>query len=192
MQILTALAEGRIAVSYNRSTTRVLEAATGHEVRSLRGVRRVFALRPDVSLGLGSDWCRLLNQSLDPLGPRIPVPSAALVSAAYDGDHVAIAEVGGPLRIIDSGGRERARVDDHFRHVVHDPTTDTWVLIHATSEGQFSLLRLTHDAEILEQRPCARVYDVATIRGGRTLALLTEEGVQLLDCSDWGLQTLMQ
>lgn len=192
VQTLTALAGGRVAVSYNRSTTRVLEAATGHEVRSLRGVRRVFALRPDVSLGLGSDWCRLLGRSLDPLGPRIPVPSAALVSVAYDGDHVAIAEVGGPLRIIDSGGRERARVDDHFRHVVHDPTTDTWVLIRATSEGQYSLLRLTHDAEVLEQRPCISVYDAATMRGGKTLALLTEKGLRLLDCSDWGLQPLMQ
>ncbi|PTL71231.1 hypothetical protein C1I63_18500 [Rathayibacter caricis DSM 15933] len=190
VQIVTALAGGLVAVSYNRSTTRVLAAATGHEVRSLRGVRRVFALRPDTSLGVGSDWCRLLDRSLDPLGPRIPVPSAALVSAASDGDHLVIAEVGGPLRIIDSSGRERARLADHFRHVVHDPATDTWVLIHETSEGQYSLLRLTHDAEVLEQRPCAPVHDVATMRGGRTLALLTGKEVQLMDCSDWSVQTL--
>ncbi len=190
VHIVTALAGGRVAVSYNRSTTRVLEAATGDEVRSLRGVRQVFALRPDLSLGMGSDWCRLLNDSLNPLGPRIAVPSAAIVSAASDGDHVAITEVGGPLRIIDSGGQERARVNDTFLHVVHDPATDTWVVIHATTHEQYSLLRLTHDAEVLEQRPCAPVRDVATMRGGRTLVLIREEGVQLLDCSDWSVETL--
>lgn len=190
VQIVTALAGGLVALSYNRSTTRVVEAATGHEVRSLRGVRQVFALRPDLSLGMGSDWCRLLDGSLDPLGPRIAVPSAALVSAASGGDHLAIAEVGGPLRILDSGGRERARVDDHFWHVVHDPATDTWVVLPAAAEGQQSLLRLTHDAEVVEQRPFAPVRDVATMRGGRTLALLTDEGVQLLVCSDWSIAPL--
>lgn len=190
VQIVTALSDGRVAVSYNRSTTRVLEAATGDEVRSLRGVRRVFALRPDLSLAVGSDWCRMLDRSLDPLGPRIAVPSAALVSAASGGDHLAITEVGGPLRIIDSGGRERARVADHFRHIVHDPVTDTWVVIHETSDGQCSLLRLTHDAEVLEQRPCVFSRDVATMRGGRTLVLLTDEGIQLLNCSDWSVETL--
>lgn len=190
VQIVTALAAGRVAVSYNRSTTRVLEAATGDEVRSLRGVRQVFALRPDLSLGMGSDWCRLLDDSLDWLGPRIAVPGAALVSAASGGDYVAITEIGGPLGILDSGGQDRARVNDHFRHVVHDPVTDTWVVIHATADGQYSLLRLTHDAEVLEQRPCTFVRDVATMRGGRTLVLITDEGVQLLDCSDWSVETL--
>lgn len=190
VQIVTALDEGRIAVSYNRSTTRVLEAGTGHEVRSLRGVRRVFPLRPGLSLGMGSsDWCRLLDRSLDPLGPRIPVASAAIVSAAFGGDHVAIAEIGGPLRILDTGGRERARVNDHFRHVVHDPVTNTWVAIHEGSDGQ-SLLRLTHDAEVLEQRRCAYSWDVATMRGGRTLVLLSDAGMQLLNCSDWSIHTI--
>lgn len=190
VQTVTALAGGRVAVSHNRSATRVLEVATGHEVRTLRGVRRVFALRPELSLGMGSDWCRLLDRSLEPLGSRIAVPSAAIVSAASGGDHLAIAEVGGPLRIIDSGGRERARLADHFRHVVHDPATDTWVVIRETSDGRHSLVRLSHDADVLDQRPCAPVYDVATMRGGRALVLLTGEGVQLVNCSDWSVWTL--
>jgi hypothetical protein len=130
------------------------------------------------------------GQSSTGVDTRIAVPGAALVSAASDGDHMAIAEVGGPLRIIDSGGRERARVADHFRHVVHDPATDTWVLIYETSDGQCSLLRLTHDAEVLERRLCSPLRDVATMCGGRALVLLANEGVQLLDCSDWSVQTL--
>lgn len=190
VQIVTALDRGRVVVSYHRSTTRVLEAATGHEVRSLRGVRRVFALRPDLSLGMGnSDWCRLLDRSLDPLGPRIAVPSASMVAAAAGDDHVAIAEIGGPLRILDVGGRERARVDNHVRHVAHDPVTRTWVAIRETDGGQ-SLLRLTDDGQVLEQRPCGYWWDVATMRGGRILVVLSSAGIQLLNCSDWSLQTL--
>lgn len=191
VQIVTTLDDGRIAVSYNRSSTRVLEATTGEEVRSLRGVRRIFALRPDLSLGMGSnDWCHLLDRSLDPLGPRIAVPSASMVSAASSGDHLAITEIGGPLRILDLDGRERARVDDHFRHVVHDPATNTWVAIREPAGGQQSLLRLTDDGQILEQRPCGYWWDVATMRGGSILVLLSDAGLQLLDCSDWSLHTL--
>ncbi|WP_432507210.1 WD40 repeat domain-containing protein [Kineococcus arenarius] len=190
VQIVTALVAGRVAVSYNRGSTRVLEAATGHEVCSLRGVRQVFALSPDLSLGLGSDWCRLLDQSLDLLGSRITVPSAFVVSAATDGEHLAVAEGGGPLRILDLDGRERARVADHFRHVVHDPVTATWIVVREFEEGRASLLRLTHDAEVLEQHPCDPLRDVATIRGGRALVLLTDEGVQVLDGSDWSARTL--
>lgn len=190
VQIVTALAGGCVAVSYNRGPTRVLEAATGREVRSLRGVSNVIALTSDLSLAVSAGWCRLLDRSLDPLGPRIATGLSPVWCAAGDGEHLAITGVGGPLRIIDSGGQERASVNDHFRHVVHDPATDTWVVIHATTEGQYSLLRLTHDAEVLEQRPCGPVYDVATMRGGRTLVLITEVGIQLLDCSDWSVETL--
>ena len=190
VQIITALAGGRIAVSCNRGPTRVLEAATGHEVRSLRGVRQVFALRPDLSLAMGSDWCRLLDGSLDALGPRIAVPSAMIVSAASDGEHLAVTEVGGPLRILDLDGRERARVAEHFRHVVHDPVTATWVVVRESDDGRTSLLRLTHDADVVEQRPWGRSCDVATMRGGRSLVLLADEGPQVLDCSDWSTRTL--
>lgn len=190
VQTMTALAGGRVAVSCNRGPTRVLDAATGREESSLRGVREVFALSPDLSLAMGSNWCRLLDYSLDPLGARIAVPSAMLVSAATDGEHVAVAEVGGPLRILDLDGRERARVSDHFRHVVHDPVTRTWVVVRESDEGTTSLVRLAHDAEVLEQRRCDPVADTTTIRGGRALALLVDEGVQVVDCSDWSTLTL--
>ena len=124
------------------------------------------------------------------MGPRIAVPSASMVSAAAGGDHLAITEIGGPLRILDSDGRERARVGDHFRFVVHDPVTDTWVAIREPSDGRQSLLRLSHDAEVVEQRPCGYWWDVATMRGGSILVLLSDAGLQLLDCSDWSLHTL--
>ncbi|WP_205709608.1 hypothetical protein [Kineococcus siccus] len=96
VEVVTALAGGRVAVTYLRRATRVLEAASGEEVRSLRGALQVFALRPDVSLAVGSDWCRLLDRSLDPLGSRISTSGrGGFVSAATDGEHLAVAEIGG-------------------------------------------------------------------------------------------------
>jgi hypothetical protein len=81
-------------------------------------------------------------------------------------------------------------VSERFRHVVHDPVTGTWVVVHETGDGKTSLLRLTHDAKLLEQRPCDPLRDVVTIRGGSALALLGDEGVQVLDCSDWRVRGL--
>ena len=190
VQIVTALAGGRVAVSYNRGPTRVLEAATGNEVRSLRGVLQVIALTPDLSLGVSGGWCRLLDGSLDPLGPRIATGLNPAWLAAGDGEHLAVSGIGGPLRFLALDGRERARVDGHFRHVVHDPVSATWVLVRVSDDGQTSLLRLTHDAEVLEQRPWALFRDVATMGSGAALILLTDAGPQVLDCSDWSVRTL--
>lgn len=189
VQVLTALSDGRVAVSYNRGPTRVLQAASGQQLRSLHGVRQVFALTPDASLGMGSTWCRLLDRSLDPSGPRIAVPSALLVSAATDGVHLALAEVGGPLRIVNLDGRERASIAWHARHVAHDPVTATWVALQESADGRTSLLRLDDDAQVLDQRTCAPVRDVATVRAGKELLLLTKEGLQVVDCADWSTRT---
>ena len=190
VQILTALAGGRVAVSYNRGPTRVLEAVTGEEVRSLRGVLQVIALTEDLSLGVSSSWCRLLDASLDPLGPRIMTGLNPAWFAASDGEHLAISGIGGPLRFLDLDGRERASVAGHFRHVVHDPVTATWVLVWDSDDGQTSLLRLTHDAEVLEQRSWGSFCDVATMGGGKALVLLMDEGPQVLNCSDWSAWAL--
>lgn len=193
VQILTALAGGRVAVSYNRSPTRVLEAATGEEVRSLRGVLRVIALTPDLSLGVSGGWCRLLDASLDPLGPLGPRIMTGLNPAwlaAGDGEHLAVSGIGGPLRFLDLEGRERASVAGHFRHVVRDPVTATWVLVRFSDDGQTSLLRLSDDGEVLEQRPYEPFRDVATMCGGRVLVLLTDEGPQVVNCSDWSTGAL--
>jgi len=184
VQILTVLAEGRVAVSYNRGPTRVLEAATGQEVRSLRGVLNVIALTPDLSLAVGGGWCRLLDRSLDPLGSRIPTGLHPVWGAASDGEHLAIT-ASGPLRILDLKGRERATVPEFFRHVVYDPVTKTWVVVREANDGQTTLLRLDHDAKVLEQRPWNRFRDVVTMRGGKVLITLTDEGPQVIDCSDW-------
>lgn len=190
VQILTALAGGRVAVSCNRGPTRVLEAATGEEVSSLRGVLQVIALTPGLSLGVSGGWCRLLDASLDPLEPRIMTGLHPAWLAASDGEHLAVSGIGGPLRFLDLDGRERASVAGHFRHVVHDPVTATWVLVRVSDDGQTSLLRLTEDAEVLEQRPWVPFRDVATMCGGRMLVLLTDEGPQVVNCSDWSTRAL--
>ena len=190
VQILTALAGGRVAVSCNRGPTRVLGAATGEEVRSLRGVLQVIALTGDLSLGVSSGSCRLLDGSLDPLGPRIMTGLNPVWLAATDGEHLAVSGIGGPLRFFDLDGRERASVAGHFRHVVYDPVTATWVLVRVSDDGQTSLLRLTHDAKVLEQRSWGSFRDVATMGGGRALVLLTDEGPQVLNCSDWSARAL--
>lgn len=191
VQILTALSGGRVAVSYNRGPTRVLEAATGEEVRSLRGVMQVIALTEDLSLGVSSGWCRLLDSSLDPLGPRIMTGLNPVWLAASDGEHLAISGIGGPLRFLDLDGQERASVDGHFRHVVHDPVTATWVLVRESDDGQTSLLRLTHDAKVLEQRSWGFFRDVATMSGGKALIQLTDEGQpHVVNCSDWSGRAL--
>ncbi|WP_432571128.1 hypothetical protein [Kineococcus sp. SYSU DK005] len=190
VEAVTALADGRVVVTYNRRATRVLQASTGQEVRSLRGVLRVIALSADLSLAVGGGWCRLLDRSLDPVAPRIATGWGPVWCAASDGEHLAITD-NEFLRILDPHGRERARSASHVRHVVHDPLTRTWVAIHETDEGQASLLRLDHDAAVLEQRPCERPLDVATVRAGRALVLLTDAGVQVLDCSDWSTRVLV-
>lgn len=190
VQILAALAGGRVAVSCNRGPTRVLDAATGEEVGSLRGVLEVIALTEDLSLAVSSGWCRLVDGSLDPLGPRIPTGLHPVGLAAGDGEHLALSGIGGPLRLLDLDGRERARVDGHIGHVVHDPVTSTWVLVRVSDDGQTSLLRVTHDAEVLEQRPWGSFLDVATMGGGRAMVLLADEGPLVVNCSDWSARLL--
>jgi hypothetical protein len=49
-------------------------------------------------------------------------------------------------------------------------------------------LRLTHAGDVLEQRSYARLHRAATVRSSRNLILLTDEGVQVLDCSDWSVR----
>lgn len=190
VEAVTALAGGRVVVTHLRRATRVLEAATGEEVRSLRGVLRVIALTSDLSLGVGGGWCRLLDGSLDPLGPRIATGLGPVWFAAGDGEHLAFTD-NGFLRILDSDGRERARVPEHFRLVLHDPVTGTWVAVGETFEGKNSLIRLSDDGEVLERRPWdLRVGGTATMRGGRTLIVITAEGVQVVNCADWSVRWL--
>lgn len=164
MEAVTALAGGRVVVTYLRRATRVLEAATGEEVRYLHGVSRMVALTQDLLLVVGGGWCRLLDRSLDPLGPRITTGLGPVWHAPSDGERWAITD-NGFLCILDPDGNERARVTDHFRHLVHDPASDTWVGIQ--QHGPASLIRLNHDAEVLEKRPCAPARDVTTTRAGR-------------------------
>lgn len=191
IEAVTALTGGRVVVTHLRRATRVLEAATGEEVRSLRGVLRMIALTSDLSLAVGGGWCRLLDRSLDPLGSRISTGLNMAWCAASDGEHLVVTEVDGPLRILDSDGRERARIAENFRHVLHDPVTNTWVAVHEPPEGNNSLFRFNNNGEVLERRPWdLRVSGTATMRGGRTLILITAEGGQVVNCADWSVHGL--
>lgn len=189
VQVLTALAGGRVAVSCDRGPTRVLDAVTGEEVRSLRGVLQVIALTEDLSLAVGGGWCRLLDRSLDPVAPRIATGLGPVWFAATDGEHLAI-EDNGFLRILDLDGRERVRVGDHLRPLTHDPLTGTWVTIRESWAGQASLVRFDDDAVVVEERSCERPRDVAVMDAGRALVVLTDAGVQVVDCSDWSTRAL--
>ena len=191
VEAVTALAGGRVVVTHLRRATRVLEAATGEEVGTLRGALRVIALTSDLSLEAGGGWCRLLDRSLDPLGSRIATGLNTVWCAASDGEHLAITEIGGPLRILDSDGRERARIAEHFRHVLHDPVTNSWIAVHEPTGGKNSLFRFSNEGELLERRPWdLRIRGTATMRGGRTLILITDQGGQVVDCADWSVRGL--
>ncbi|PPB49875.1 hypothetical protein C4K88_04070 [Arthrobacter pityocampae] len=191
IEAVTALTGGRVVVTHLRRATRVLEAATGEEMRTLRGALKVIALTSDLTLAVGGGWCRLLDRSLDPLGSRISTGLNTVWFAASDGEHLVVDELGGePLRILDSDGRERARMDENFRHILHDPVTNTWVAVQ-NSEAEHSLLRFSNEGEVLERRSRdLYVYDAATMRGGKTLILNTEEGVQVVNSADWSVQGL--
>lgn len=191
IEAVTALTGGRVVITHLRRATRVLEAATGEEMRTLRGALKVIALTSDLTLAVGGGWCRLLDRSLDPLGSRISTGLNTVWFAASDGEHLVVDELGGePLRILDSDGRERARMDESFRHILHDPVTNTWVAVQ-NSEAEHSLLRFSNDGEVLERRSRdLYVHDAATMRGGRTLILNTAEGVQVVNSADWSVQGL--
>jgi len=191
VNVVTAVADGRVVVSYARRATRVLDAATGEEIRSLRGIERLVPLSPDLSLGVGGGWYRLMDRSLDPLGSRIATGLNLVWFAATDGEHLAIWELGGPVRVLDSDRRERARLAvDQLQIIVHDPVTGTWVGLRRADDGRSWLFRFSDDGEILDERRVGFVRDATSMRGGRNLVTATDEGVQLLNCVDGSFRTL--
>ena len=190
VQILTALAGGRVAVSCNRGPTRVLDVVTGDEVGSLRGVLEVIALAEGLSLVVGSGWCRLLDGALESLGPRIPTGLHPVWLGATDGEHLVIGELGGRTRILDQDGRERGRLADQFGLLFHEPVNGTWVGLRGDDDGQNWLTRFTDDAEIIDQHRVGPLRDAAVMCGGRALIILVDDGVQVLDCADWTVRPL--
>ncbi len=74
VQHVTALASGRVAVGFERGPATVLDATTGQELRSLRGVTGVHALTPGMSLLASNTYVRLADADLEPMGHRIPPP----------------------------------------------------------------------------------------------------------------------
>src|SRR3954447_25163452 len=82
VQHVTALASGRVAVGYAKGPAAVLDAATGQELRSLRGVTGVHALTPEIPLVASNASGRPADAEREPMGLRIPLRSFAVLDAA--------------------------------------------------------------------------------------------------------------
>jgi hypothetical protein len=197
VQHVTALASGRVAVGYARGPATVLDAATGQEMRSLRGVTGVHALTQDMSLLASNTYARLADAELEPMGRRIPLRSFAVLDAAASDRHVALAEAGGPLRILDLDGAERAThtvADGHTLTVTYERASGTWRALTRVDRGDdvdYGLVRLSDDGEVLEQRPFDAVTDATWLRDGAVLVYGNERGVVfLLDAPEDGARRL--
>jgi hypothetical protein len=190
VQSVTALAAGRVAVGYGKGPAAVLDVATGQELRSLRGVTGVRALTPGMSLLESSTYVRFADTEFEPLGKRIELRSFAVVDAAASPEHVAMAEAGGPLRILDLDGVERAAhvvPGGHVLRVTYEHATGTWLAITSVDRGEVVdhvLLRLTDDAEVLEHRPFDFVLDATWLKQGAVLVYCNEDGVFVRQSSE--------
>jgi hypothetical protein len=197
VQHVTALASGRVAVGYAKGPAAVLDAATGQELRSLRGVTGVHALTPEMSLLASNTYVRLADAELEPMGQRIPLRSFAVLDAAAGAHHVAVAEAAGPLRILALDGAERAAhtvADGHVLAVTYERASGTWRALTSVDRGDavdYGLVRLSDDAEVLEQRPFDAVGDATWLRDGAVLLYGNERGLFVLDDSDAASRLLM-
>src|SRR3954468_19314572 len=188
VQSVTALASGRVAVGYAKGSATVLDALTGRELRSLRAVKGVHPLTPGMSLLESSTYVQLADAELEATGERIALRSFAVLDAAAGGEHVAVAEAAGPLRILDLDGTERAAhvvPGGHVLTVARDRATETWraiTRVDRESDVAHELIRLSDDAEILERRAFDAGSDaMAWLRDGTVLVIGAETGVFVLD-----------
>jgi hypothetical protein len=190
VQSVSALASGRVAVGYGKGPAAVLDASTGQELRSLRGVTGVRALTPSMSLLESSTYVRFADADLEPLGKRIELRSFAVLDAAASPEQVAMAEAAGPLRILDLDGTERAAhvvPGGHVLRVTYQHATGTWLAITSVDRGEVvdhGLLRLSDDAEVLEHRPFDFVLDATWLKQGAVLVYCNEDGVSVLESSE--------
>lgn len=190
VQSVTALGSGRVAVGYAKGPAAVLDAMTGQELRSLRAVTGVHALTPAMSLLESTTYVQLADTNLEAIGKRIALRSFAVLDAATSGEHVAVAEAAGPLRILDLDGTERAAhavPGGHVLTVARDRATGTWPAVSRVERGTdvaYELIRLSDDAELLERRPFDAGGDaMAWLREGTVLVYGAETGVFVLEDS---------
>jgi hypothetical protein len=187
VQHVTALASGRVAVGYGKGPAAVLNASTGEELRSLRGVTAVYALTPGMSLLESSTYVRLADAELEPIGERIELRSFAVLGAAASAEHIAVAEAGGPLRILDLDGAERAAhtvPGGHVLTVAHDRATGTWravTRVERQDKVNYGHIRLSDDGEVLEHHPLDDVLDAAWLHEGGALVYGNKDGLFALD-----------
>ena len=147
----------------------------------------VHALTPAVSLLESSGHYRLADAELEPLGRRIELRSFAVLAAAASAEHVAVAEAGGPLRILDLDGTERAAhavPGGHVVSVAHDRATGTWravTRVERQDEVDHRHVRLSDDGEVLDEHPLGDVLDATWLRDGGALVLSSGIGLVVLD-----------
>jgi hypothetical protein len=192
VQEVTALGSSRVAVGYARGPGAVFDASTGRELRSLRGVSGVRAMTPGMSLLESSTYVRLADADLEPISARIALRGygLAVLGAAAGPEQVAVAEAGGPLRILDFDGAERAAYEVPGGLVVsiaHDGTAGTWRALARFERADvvhYALLRLSDDAELLDERAFDVAYAGTWLAGGTALVYANDRGLFVLNESD--------
>ncbi|MGY1715233.1 hypothetical protein ACI78R_12295 [Geodermatophilus sp. SYSU D01106] len=194
---LTALTGGRVAVGYASQPTLVLDAGTGRELASLRGVTNVVALDRRSTLLVGTGWLQMADADLTPVSRRVPLAGFAVLTAAVAPETVAVAEAeegGSVLRVLDRDGVPRASVTwpvEGIRGVGRDAASGTWVVLRSDLDSRRSvLLRVTDDGAVVDRRPWRPVSGTALVRDGRALVQADDDGVHVLDLADLGLRTL--
>ncbi|MBM7807411.1 hypothetical protein JOD57_003248 [Geodermatophilus bullaregiensis] len=197
VQQLTVLSGRRVAVGYASQPTVVLDATTGRELTSLRGVTTVVALDPRTTLLAGTGWLRLADADLTPSWRRTPAVGFSVSHAAGGPETVAVVEAeesGSVLRVFDRDGAARASVawpDEGIGPVSHDAASGTWVVLRVGYEGRrHTLVRLTDDGEVVDQRPWHPVDTAAVMRDGRVLVYANDDGVHVLDVADLSVRRL--
>ncbi|WP_409330594.1 hypothetical protein [Trujillonella humicola] len=190
VQQVTALAAGTVAVAYEKGPAVVLDGSSGEQVSALPGVRGVHALTPSLSLLEGSGYMQLADGNLQSVGDRISLRSFGVLDAAADAEHVAVAEAGGPLRILTLAGVERAThlvPGGRVVAVAYEAGTGTWRAVSRVDredDVHHELLRLSDDADVLERQKLTDLIDAAWLRDGTALAYATPAGVRVRDDAD--------
>lgn len=186
VQYVCPLPDGLVAVSYEAQPTLLLDARSGDQVATLRGVKEVLTLSRDRTLLVETGYVRLASSSCEDRQQRIRLESFALLGAAMDGVSVALAEAGGPLRRVGFDGNEIARYEvlaGRTQAVAHDPSTQTWTAVIHASDTR--LVRLNDDFSVLEERTVPHLIDATVLAGDSRLVLVTTDGVVEVDCSNW-------
>lgn len=187
IQFVTALSAGRVAIGYARGPGRLLAAATGEEIRSLRGVTQVIATSPDTSVLVNGSYVRLADADLEPTTGRIALPPSApvVLGAAAGPGLVALATMQDGVWLLDHEGARHRAVDIPGVQALQVACTDGgWEALTRTEqagEPRFDRVRFTSGGHVVDRSPLPPVDDAVWLDDGRILVLANEDGVFALD-----------